>query len=414
VKVLYLSYTGLAEPLGQSQVFAYLRGLSGEHRITLVSFEKPDDLADAVAVAALRARCTGHGIRWVPRRYHHRPRVLATAWDLAVFGWTAVRQARESEAELVHARGTIPAFIALLLKRLQGLPFIFDMRGFWPEELVTAGRLKRHSPMYRLIVWGERLCLRHADAVVSLTYAAVAHLKREHGSDLAPKRFAVIPTCVDLDRFPCRHARDTGRSLVIGSVGTVLSGWFRLDWLMAFFRAGADTWPDVSFHVVTRDQRAGIVAAAAEAGIGSQRLTVEARPPGEMPHALAGLDAVAMFYEPAASEIARCPTRLGEVLASGLPVVASEGVGDVAEIIRRYNVGVVVVEGAEPAMRRAASELGRLLDDPELPARCRKAAEERFSLEAGVEAYQALYGEIAASQAVGSPESLPQQVRSTD
>jgi hypothetical protein len=65
-------------------------------------------------------------------------------------------------------------------------------------------------------------------------------------------------------------------------------------------------------------------------------------------------------------------------------------------------------------MRRAASELGRLLDDPELPARCRKAAEERFSLEAGVEAYQALYGEIAASQAVGSPQSLPQQVRSTD
>jgi glycosyltransferase involved in cell wall biosynthesis len=408
MKILYLSYTGLAEPLGDSQVFAYLRGLSGAHCITLVSFEKPADLADAAAIAALRARCAEHGIRWIARRYHHRPRLAATAWDLAGFTWTALRQARQGRAEIVHARSYIPGFVALVLKRTLGLAFIFDMRAFWPEEMVTAGRLKRGSAMFRLLTWGERLCLRRADAVVSLTHAAVAHLKQHRGSDVAETRFAVIPTCVDLDRFGCRAAGESGADApVIGSVGTVLSGWFKLDWLMGFLRASGARWPDATFRVITRDDPARIAAVAAQAGIDPGRLEVAPRAPGEMPQALVGLDAVAMFFEPAVSELARCPTRMGEVLAAGLPVVANDGVGDVAEIIRGYGVGVVVEAGTREAMDKAAVDLDRLLQDPDLPQRCRKAAEEWFSLEAGVAAYDRLYGEIAASSDAGAAKAKP-------
>jgi glycosyltransferase involved in cell wall biosynthesis len=395
MNVLYLSYTGLAEPLGQSQVIAYIRGLSGEHRITVISFEKPADLADARAMTALRGTCAEHGIAWIARRYHRRPRLLATVWDLAVLAWTAFRLARTNRAELVHARSLLPALVALGLKRTLGIPFIFDMRGFWPEELVSSGRLKRNSPVLRLLVWGESQCLRHADAVVSLTHTAVAHLKLSGGGDLTHARFAVIPTCVDLDRFRYLRARDGARPPVIGSIGSVASGWFRLDWLMTFFRACAEAWPEARFRVITRDDAEGIAAAAARAGLDPSRLEVERRTPDEIPQALERLDAVAMFFESAISELARCPTRMGEALAAGLPVVADKGVGDVADIIRDHRVGVVVEDASERSMRNAPLELGRLLQDPELAVRCRKTAEALFSLQSGVEAYRALYGEIA-------------------
>ena len=405
MNVLYLSYTGLAEPLGQSQILAYLRGLAADHRITLVSFEKPAALADSAGMAALRDCCAEHGIRWVPRRYHHRPRLPATAWDVAVFTWTALRQARNGDADLVHARGYIPAFVALVLKGALGLPFVFDMRALWPEEMVAAGRLKRHSAMFRLITWAERLCLRHADAVVSLTHAAVEQVKRRRGGDLSRARIAVIPTCVDLDRFRWDRANGTGGApLVIGSVGTVLSGWFRLDWLMEFFRASTETWPDVTFRIVTRDERAPIVAAAERAGIDGGRLEIEARTPGEMPQALAKLDAVAMFFEPGPAKLASCPTRMGEVLASGLPVIANGGVGDVAEIIRSFDVGVIVGDATERSMREAAADLARLLDDPGLAGRCRMAAETWFSLKTGTAAYHALYQEIAGTEGALQPQ----------
>ena len=82
------------------------------------------------------------------------------------------------------------------------------------------------------------------------------------------------------------------------------------------------------------------------------------------------------------------------MLGCGIPVVANEGVGDVARIIRRYDVGVIARDGSDAAMDEAVAELARLRADPDLPARCRQAAEEVFSLEQGTEAYRALYAEI--------------------
>lgn len=52
--IVYLSYEGLTDPLGPSQVLAYLKPLSAlGHRITLITFEKPERTsAEWVAMAA--------------------------------------------------------------------------------------------------------------------------------------------------------------------------------------------------------------------------------------------------------------------------------------------------------------------------------------------------------------------------
>ena len=67
-------------------------------------------------------------------------------------------------------------------------------------------------------------------------------------------------------------------------------------------------------------------------------------------------------------------------------MIADDGVGDVAKIIRRYRVGVVVEGGSESAMNDARDTFEALRADPELAQRCRQAAEEVFSLEGGTEA----------------------------
>lgn len=61
--VLYISYDGMLEPLGQSQVLAYIEKLTDLAQIHLVRFEKPADRADATKVAALRKRIDAAGIR---------------------------------------------------------------------------------------------------------------------------------------------------------------------------------------------------------------------------------------------------------------------------------------------------------------------------------------------------------------
>ena len=395
--ILYLTRNGLLEPLGQSQVFAYLRGLTQDHDVTLISYEKPEDRADTARMARARAECERHGIRWLPQEFRPRPRIIAPALSMMRMTWLVWREVRGGRAGLIHARSYIPAAVALSVHRLTGVPFIFDMRALWPEELITAGRLKRDSVLHRAIVAVERACLRDAAAVVSLTHAAVAHLKREYPAELDGQRIAVIPTCADLDRFTPAPTKRIG-STVHGCIGTILSGWFRTDWLAAWLTAVAVDDSDARFDIVTRDDADDVRAALDPKGALGNRLRIGPRPSEEMPDAVRGHDLSVMFFTDGLSKLGSAPTRLAEVLGCGLPVVANDGVGDVAGIVRQNKVGVIV-DGPDPVQMRAAlDELKVLMQDPDLPARCRATAQAVFSLEVGTEGYRNIYASILQSE----------------
>ncbi|MBM3938998.1 MAG: glycosyltransferase family 4 protein, partial [Sphingomonadales bacterium] len=260
-QVLYLTRNGLLEPLGQSQIWPYLRGLARDHRITLISFEKQADRADSSAMHRMCRYCTSHGIRWICLRFRSQPRPWAPAVAIPELLLVALWQwHRIFKPQLVHARSYVPAAIALLLHRLTGVPFIFDMRAFWPEELITAGHLRRGSALHCFLLWLERRCLEESSAVVSLTNAAVSYLKKQYPRELSGQRVVVIPTCVDLQRF--QHAQlDSDSTLVIGCIGTVLSGWFLIDWLRSFFDAILRADSTARLELITRDHPDAILAA---------------------------------------------------------------------------------------------------------------------------------------------------------
>lgn len=389
---LYLTRNGLLEPLGQSQVFAYLRGLSADYRITLITYEKDEDWADTARVAALRAECAKLGIRWLPQRFRPRPKVIAPALSMVRMVWLTRREVRAQGVRLIHARSYIPAAVALVVSALTRVPFIFDMRALWPEELITAGRLRRGSLLHRAIVAAERACLRRAGGVVSLTHAAVDHLRRVFPQDLAGQRMVVIPTCADLDRFvPAAHAPE---ARVYGCLGTVLSGWFRMDWLAAFLAMAAQRDPEARFELTTRDDPDRVHALLGGDQALQKRIVIAPCPSDKVQEVLQGQRASVMFFTDGLSKLGSSPTRMAEILGCGLPVMANDGVGDVARIIREHRVGVLAA-GPEPEKMAAAwDELQALLADPDLPRRCRAAAEQVFSLHAGTQAYQRLYAEI--------------------
>ena len=395
-RVLYLTRNGLLEPLGQSQIFAYLKGLSIQSRFTLISFEKPSDISDPTFKNNSLDQCEYLGLRWIPLRFIQKPRPWAPALAVpqlalvALFQW--LRSSR-SRPQLVHARSYIPAAIALFLHRITGVPFIFDMRALWPEELITAGHLQRGSILHRALLWLERHCLQEASAVVSLTYAAVDYLHKRYPLELADQRIAVIPTCGDLQRFQFSEV-NADAPLVIGCSGTVLSGWFLIDWMRCFFDAVARVDPSARFEVISRDAPEAIRSALTPGSSWADRLHVQSANPGDMPTILQRHTASVMFFTGGLSKLGSSPTRMAEVLASGKPVVANAGVGDVEQVISHHRVGVLSTGASSDEMDICVARLLVLLKDPDLSRRCRRTAEKLFSLESGTAAYRKLYEEI--------------------
>src|SRR5436309_2589517 len=84
---------------------AYLRG----HRITLVSFEKAGRSNEERG--AVRTACAAAGIDWRPLRYHKRPPVLSTVYDLQTMRLLVVRVQREQRFDVVHCRSYLPALV---------------------------------------------------------------------------------------------------------------------------------------------------------------------------------------------------------------------------------------------------------------------------------------------------------------
>jgi glycosyltransferase involved in cell wall biosynthesis len=105
-----------------------------------------------------------------------------------------------------------------------------------------------------------------------------------------------------------------------------------------------------------------------------------------------------MFFNPGIGKLGSSPTRLGEILACGKPVIANAGVGDVAKILKENNVGILIDNDNSLAIGNSVDSISRLLKDDTLSLRCRKVAENIFSLSDGSKKFKSIYKGILSSQ----------------
>ena len=134
----------------------------------------------------------------------------------------------------------------------------------------------------------------------------------------------------------------------------------------------------------------------ARLGIGSEDYLITRASPDEVGRYLAGVDFATCFYQPKFSEIAASPTKVGEYLGAGVPVVATAGIGDVDDLIAGREVGVLIGDFTPAAYAAAAEQILAFAGDPECRERCRAIAHAHLSLkDVGIPRYDRLYREVA-------------------
>lgn len=394
MSVVYLSYDGALDPLGGSQVLPYVEGLAERgFSMGLVSFEKPDRLADEGAREALEARLFARGVRWVPLRYHRRPSLLATAFDVLQGLWAVRRMSGWEGVRLLHARSYVAGLLARLLAGKDDVPWIFDMRGFWVDERVEAGLWSEGGLVTRLARAEEQRLLGDADALVLLTELGAERVGGLVSDPIrAPVR--VIPTCVDLKRFRSAEDRERVRRELGLDGGPVvvyagsLSTWYLPELTVRVgeaFRARTGG----SFVILTHE-----VAFARElcARVGV-RATIRSVAHDQMPRWLGVADAGLAFVRPSWAKGASAPTKIGEYLASGLAVAATGSVGDLDTHFRDTTVAFTVdADEADPT--RIAERIAAAAGRPDRIVRARELARRRYDLEDGIDSYAALYREL--------------------
>lgn len=398
VGVLYISYDGILEPLGQSQVLAYIERLCAERAVHLVSFEKADEWMNLESRRQIETRVRAAGLQWHPRRYHKRPSALATAYDIVIGTLSGLWLILRYRLGIVHARSYVPATMALLLKYAAGVRFVFDMRGFWADERVDGGLWPAGGKLYQIAKWFERRFLLNADCVVALTKAAVAAMQALPYLQGRMPRFEVITTCADLELFhpssEFASAVSADRPLTLGYVGSV-GVWYLFDDTLRFFKLLRQRIPDARLHILNRGQHRYIRERLEVVGLDPTAAVLEEADHRGVASAMRKMDAGIFFYKPGYSRLGTAPTRLAEFLGCGVPCVANTGVGDMADILNHDQVGVAIHEFSEPAMRDAIERLLQLTRALGTRTRCREVALRYFSLTHGIRAYSRIYESLA-------------------
>ena len=400
-KVLYLSYDGITDPLGQSQIVPYAIKLARlGHSITLISFEK-EGRQDRIN--RQRQSLNQAGLSWVPRHYHKRPAVLSTLWDLWIMYRTGLELFRNEKFEIIHARSYLPAIIGFYLRKKSDAKLVFDARGFWIDERIEGRIWNMRNPVFRLVAsylrqWEKRL-FSSSDQIVLLTQQAKRLVTSGKPAKAEPDNIWVIPCCTDDLLFkPNRdehirvkwHARlnlQAHHKVVFyhGSWGS----WYLTRELMRLMRVALEENKDFVLVVATPEPATLVLADAQAEGVRPEDIRVVSVTNREIAELLTVAEFAAFFIAPVFSKQASSPTKLGEIVCSAVPVITNAGIGDNDDLLAEESNVALVRSFAPEELRGAIRKMNTCKSD-----QYSESLRQFFSLDNGVRIYHQIYQKL--------------------
>ena len=402
MNVLFTSYDGLTDPLGQSQVLPYLSGLSTKGaKIHIISFEKKERFDKHTSI--IQKIVADYNITWHPLIYTKQPPILSTIYDLLRLHKKAKEIILKNQISIVHCRTILTGIVGLHIKRKLGIRLIFDMRSFLADERVDGKLWNLQNPLYKKVYnffkQKEKECLLQSDHIVSLTHAAKNEILK-WDLNITANKISVIPCCVDMNLFDANKLNSTNRNQIrseiglsqeavifiyVGGIGT----WYCLDEMMEFFSQTKQQIPSAKFLIVTAEHKNIVLQSAEKFSIDISDLIIRESPRNKVPNYLNAADFALFFILPAYSKMASSPTKQGEMMAMQLPIICNDNVGDTGDIIRKYEAGWVVKNFNKNDYQTVID--GIKSNQQFDKNRIRLGAEEYFSLEKGVEKYWQIY-----------------------
>ena len=404
--ILYITYDGLTDFLGQSQVLPYILGLEEKgYRFSILSFEKPEKFPSNKYI--IESLIAGKNINWHPHTYHKRFSILATVWDLLIGILFLRRLYRKDAFDGVHCRSYIPAILGLLSKKTYKTKFIFDMRGFWADERIDGGLWHLSNPVYKTVYrffkWIEKRCILQADYVVTLTNNSYEEMQTwPYVSEKV--KFKIIPCCADLEIFSEKKLSDqqlknkaaainvNGKTVItyLGSIGT----WYMIDEMLEFYMTFKKEFNPAVFLFITPEKESDILAIVKKYGLGKEDIRVVKAERREVPYYLSLSNYALFFIKPTYSKKSSSPTKLAEIIAMGVPVVCNAQVGDVEEQVKQSKAGIVLHSFNEESYTTVSKQLKNNLSDFYQKDEALRFAENNFSLKNGVQLYSEIYSRL--------------------
>lgn len=393
----------MTDPLGQSQVLPYIAGLSKRgYEFHLVSFEKMDRFL--THKKHIKQFCNTNDINWHPQDYQISGGLRNTIKQVRHMHKIANFLHKQHDFSIVHCRSYISALAGRRLQKKFGMKFIFDMRGFWADERIDGEIWKLSRPLYKTIYnffkRKEKEFFSKANYTISLTENGKEEILSWDSFKINPPKIKVIPCCVNLDLFdPSKIKADDQIVLrksigiqddayvlgYIGSIGT----WYMLSEMFDYFRVLRITNPSAVFLFVSGEDPEMIIKQAKNQGVNPANVFIVSTLHQGVPLHISLFTQSIFFIRASYSKKASSPTKQGEIMAMGIPLICNSGVGDTDNIVLKYKSGIVISSFDDTTYQE------NILSPIDFDKQKVKAgAKDYFSLEQGIQSYLEVYKHV--------------------
>ena len=363
----YVTIDALSEGVGSSQITPLISRLSKSGlKINLISYEKSNpgtQLADYFESI---------GVVW-----NSQPFGSSGAMG-GVARLNGLRRAIEKTA-LIHARSDIPAVSAIASHQA---PVLWDVRSLWADQKVMIQKNLLNKTLYGAYRGLESIAASKSLGMSTLSSAVVPILEQRHRH--LPQLRTIVPTAVDLERFKFNP-------IVPSIVRALFSGTYNEYYDLEL---SARFMEEFGKHLAVETHWARPAESnRTQIGVGESKVFPSSQSGMSelIPNYSFGVSVCKLDAGPSLS--AAMPTKIGEFLACGRPIVVNKGLGDMDQFIEEFDVGVIL-DGTSKNLVESAIKLATLLSDSEMPHRCRALAEKYFSMDVGAGKYLNLYSQI--------------------
>lgn len=403
-KLLYLSYDGLLDQLGGSQILPYLvHSTDIFSKIKIISFEKKDKTAEEISI--LKETLVRKNISWHHFKFSYRLGVLGKIFDLIKFYTGVLVLMLFFRPNIIHSRGHIAAGVGAKLSVFFRKKHIFDFRGLWADEKVDKGGwdLQNHLEriMYLYYKRKERVSLQKSTSIVVLSEKMLEELPRISNTNA---KVSVIPCCTDFNLFKILKKRDlvsvydqlgiSQDDFVFGYIGSI-GKMYRLDLFFELISAHRNKLSSTKGLIITNDldlAKVELDKAAIKYPNLENSIRIISSKREKIPDYINILKMSVAFIEPSYARIASSPTKIGESLACGIPVISNYGVGDIANHIKDKNLGIIVdINKNDPVRDCIKSLYNYSFTNREI---IRNNASEIYNLEIAVKRYRNIYNSL--------------------
>jgi len=342
--ILYLSLTGITEPLGRSQVLEYLIDLSHRNKIYLITFERSSDLKSIEEVKKLTKL---NNITWSHYVYSNKYGIFSTIWQILNVVYCGSNVIKKHNIKVIHSRSFVPAIIGVVLKKIHNIKLLFDIRGFAIDEKVDSGRISQKGVLYKILKKIDNSLYKSADHIVTLTHKSKELLSSKR---IDMNKITVIPTCANKNIF--KVINNVEKNIFRNSIGYrendkiiihcgTVSGWYDFENEVKLVKEIMKIRSNVHFLIVNNKEHS-FISKTIEKHHLNNRVKIISVCFEEMYKYLNIADISIFFITPSYSKLASAPTKFAENIACHLPSISNTEVGDMDFYFQNYNVGCLV------------------------------------------------------------------------